>query len=676
MSGSTSSETTSDSTSSAPLRPRTRSQRACSASIPSTSRVPRSGLQPSVEEVIEDEDSPIDPERGESEGDSDIRDNIDVAPRSPQRIHSLDNGSLRVPIMGSAPAPSQRRLAPSSVAASIVPPAPTTPFSPRRLQPSAHMPPRTPAREVLTPGARDPAASQRDPVVFSTADGFLQSVTGSRSEMVTLSRADLVDLLKSFGSSVAQALPGPSSRTQPLSGPSAVGPAFPAPSSPTPALLQAGNGAPHAPLSAVHPALHPTSVLQTGPAFTSAATSTSQAAPDGAPDMSAPLLNFNPPAAPATLTPDGVFPLLQAVPSLSSTSGPRPLLGAPPASATELDPNVMPIPLRIQRVFNTGWSTYVPLDLLTKAACHRALTASNRHGDSALSISSSGELQVSSAKFDLSKERHISAYEFMQASKTLVWVLRHCLKAGPESQIGGPTAQAIASSFETHYDRIQHRHDFGDHFPVYLAYDIYIRHAYLQSGGAIRVQDWHRLVFEKKLQDFMTDSIRRTLNQPSDLLFGDEGPRAVVEVVEAGVSHTSLQVEISRTEPLNAWSVDMTTIVSETAQGKERSYAASTDVGQIQKVSAIASLTTDPTPVPLPIVPTAMLVRSAEMANTQHRLALLDEFCPISTPLKVDRWIAALMQTDALDRFAHVIEGLQIGFSLGSLFSHVSRTFL
>lgn len=109
----------------------------------------------------------------------------------------------------------------------------------------------------------------------------------------------------------------------------------------------------------------------------------------------------------------------------------------------------------------------------------------------------------------------------MQASRTLVWVICHCLKAGVEGQIGGPTAQAIANSFEQHYNRIQHCHDFGEYFPVYLAYDIYIRHAYLQSGGICSVHDWHKLGFEKKLQDFMIDNIRHTLNQPSDLLFGD-----------------------------------------------------------------------------------------------------------------------------------------------------------
>ncbi|KAG6888390.1 hypothetical protein C0992_008608 [Termitomyces sp. T32_za158] len=534
MSGSTSSETTSDSTSSAPLRPRTHSQRACSASIPLTSCVPRSGLQPTVEHIIKDDDSPLDPKRGELEGESDTQDNINVALCSSQCIHSLGNGSLQVLTMESVPAPSHCTLALSSVTALIVPPAPTTLFSPHWLQPSPHLPPRTLTCKVPTLCTKDPAASQRDPVVFFTADGFLQSIMGSHSEMVTLSRADLVDPLKSFGSSVAQALPGPSLHAQPLPGPSAVGPAFPAPSSPTPALLQAENRASHGPLPAVHPALHPTTVLQTGPAFMSASTSTSHAAPDGAPDMSAPLLNFTSPAAQATLTPNGVFPLLQVVPSLPSMSGSHPLLGAPPASAMELDPNVMSIPLRIQRVLNAGWSTYVPLDLLTNAACHRALTALNRH----------------------------------------------------------------------------------------------------------------------------------------------KGPQAIVEVVEASVSHTNRQVEISQTNPLNVWFVDTTTIVLETAQGKERSYATSTDVGQIPKVSAIAFLTMDPTPILLPIVPTAMLVRSAAMANTQHRLALLDEFCPISTPLKVDRWIAALTQTDALDCFAHVIEGLQIGFSLGSLFLHVSQTFL
>ncbi|KAH0578007.1 hypothetical protein H2248_005566, partial [Termitomyces sp. 'cryptogamus'] len=163
----------------------------------------------------------------------------------------------------------------------------------------------------------------------------------------------------------------------------------------------------------------------------------------------------------------------------------HPLLAAPPQAAAELDPNVMPIPVRVQRVFNTGWTVYVPLDLLTNAACHRALTASNRHSDFSLSLTASGELQVSNSKFDHSKEHYMSALEFMQASATLIWVICLCLQASPEALIGSPTARAIATFFQAHYNYIQHRLDFGDTFPVYLAYNIYIHHAYLQNNGNI-----------------------------------------------------------------------------------------------------------------------------------------------------------------------------------------------
>ncbi|KNZ79967.1 hypothetical protein J132_08409 [Termitomyces sp. J132] len=158
---------------------------------------------------------------------------------------------------------------------------------------------------------------------------------------------------------------------------------------------------------------------------------------------------------------------------------------SPPQAAAELDPNVMPIPVRVQRVFNTGWTVYVPLDLLTNAACHRALTASNRHSDFSLSLTASGELQVSNSKFDHSKEHYMSALEFMQASATLIWVICLCLQASPEALIGSPTARAIATFFQAHYNYIQHRLDFGDTFPVYLAYNIYIHHAYLQNNGNI-----------------------------------------------------------------------------------------------------------------------------------------------------------------------------------------------
>lgn len=167
----------------------------------------------------------------------------------------------------------------------------------------------------------------------------------------------------------------------------------------------------------------------------------------------------------------------------------------------------MPIPLWVQRVFNAGWTTYVPLDALTTAACHRALTATSCQGDSALSLTLSGELQVSNAKFDLSKERHLTAFEFMQASTTLIWVIRNCLKAGPEGPIGGPTAHAIADSVQVHYEHIQCRQDFGDNFPVYLAYDIFLRHAYLQAQGNLHMDIWHGLTFTKKFNDHMQDRI-------------------------------------------------------------------------------------------------------------------------------------------------------------------------
>lgn len=208
----------------------------------------------------------------------------------------------------------------------------------------------------------------------------------------------------------------------------------------------------------------------------------------------------------------------------STSLATRPLLAAPPAAMTELDPNIMPIPLRVQRIFNAGWSAYVPLDTLTTAACHRALTATNRQGDSSLSLSSAGEIQVSNSRFDQSKERLLTAFEFMQASSTLVWVIRNCLKAGPEGQIGGPTAHAIADCFQIHYERIQRRQDFGENFQVYLAYDIFLRHAYLQSQGNLRMDVWHRLVFERKFNDHMQDRIHRSMGLQSDLLFSDAAP--------------------------------------------------------------------------------------------------------------------------------------------------------
>ncbi|KAG6884278.1 hypothetical protein C0993_012543 [Termitomyces sp. T159_Od127] len=142
------------------------------------------------------------------------------------------------------------------------------------------------------------------------------------------------------------------------------------------------------------------------------------------------------PPLPAVGTPPPVFGPIQGasfllnapssclgITPLVALSGSRPLLSTLPVEAGELDPNVLPIPLCIQQVFNAGWSTYVPLDLLTNAACYRALIAADKHGNSAVSLSATEELQVLGTQFDLSQERHLSPFEFLQASKTLVWVI-------------------------------------------------------------------------------------------------------------------------------------------------------------------------------------------------------------------------------------------------------------
>ncbi|KAG6872535.1 hypothetical protein C0995_009056 [Termitomyces sp. Mi166 len=103
-------------------------------------------------------------------------------------------------------------------------------------------------------------------------------------------------------------------------------------------------------------------------------------------------------------------PLLSAVPTipvnptLSLPASSHPLLGTPLITGTNLNSNVMPISLCIERVFNASWTSYIPLDQLTNAACYQALTTSSKQDDSALSLSLSGKLQVLVAHFDPSKE--------------------------------------------------------------------------------------------------------------------------------------------------------------------------------------------------------------------------------------------------------------------------------
>lgn len=87
---------------------------------------------------------------------------------------------------------------------------------------------------------------------------------------------------------------------------------------------------------------------------------------------------------------------------------------------TEINPNIMPILLCVQCIFNAGWCIYVSFDALMIAACHWAFMALNCQGDSSLSLTSAGEIEVSSSRFDQSKKHLLSVFEFMQASSTLV----------------------------------------------------------------------------------------------------------------------------------------------------------------------------------------------------------------------------------------------------------------
>ncbi|KAG6882589.1 hypothetical protein C0993_009935, partial [Termitomyces sp. T159_Od127] len=609
--------------------------------------------------------------------------------------------------MITVPSP-QRTLNPTSACSSSIPARPFTPSLLRHVTPI----PTTPFSPSRTPRTSAPPiqVSLPTPVNSSLAsmDSLLQGVTHfgvpAGSESITLSRSALTALLHRFGQSLTQdaaislsAVPPSSSPQSGLATPVAYpSGAFQAPTGSTPShdgTLQVPAGftsssgglltAPAGFTSSSGGFSSVDSLCNLGSLYSSSAASVHVA----------PALSNSVALPPA----DGVHTTLAGhltvAPSIARSAdpvsgsfslapSPRPFLAAPPTSSSELDPNIMPIPLHIQRVFNAGWTTYVPLDLLTNAACHRAMTASSRHGDSSLSLSSSGELQVSSSRFDLSRERHLTAYEFMQASKTLVWVIRFCLRAGPEGLVGGPTAHAIADSFEAHYDRIQRRHDFGEHFPVYLAYDIYIRHAYLQNGGSVSVHEWHKLVFEKKLQDFTTDCIRRTLNLPSDLLFGDGSAspfghrRKRRRILAPGrVTHPAVSIGVLGEAPMitlperprksGAWSVVGTITDLEVVPTQGASFVARTVVGQTRKESPTVSHSMGRNHVPQETVHTVMPVPSVETVSITRRRALLEEFCPVSTPLIVPAWEVALRACGALTQYAHVIHGLRFGFSLG-----------
>ncbi|KAG6887386.1 hypothetical protein C0995_015688 [Termitomyces sp. Mi166 len=261
----------------------------------------------------------------------------------------------------------------------------------------------------------------------------------------------------------------------------------------------------HSSMLGAHSAIPPSSIMNPLPSITHATTQPVNSTSTGL-LQPPPNIIFRQ-SAPSFVTTPGSNSVSLAPTTILNPSTSQTLLRAPPLISMLLNPNILSIPIWIQQVFNAGWSMYVLLDALTNSVCARAMSAPNQLGNTSLFLSTSGELQLMGTKFDLSKEKDIQPVDFMQASSTLVSVIHHCLKAGPESKIGRATVQAIADAFAKHYLQIHQRPDFSKNFKAYLAYNIYIQHSYLQNNGNLRVEDWHNKVFNKKLQLLQTDNI-------------------------------------------------------------------------------------------------------------------------------------------------------------------------
>ncbi|KAG6898555.1 hypothetical protein C0993_006033 [Termitomyces sp. T159_Od127] len=168
------------------------------------------------------------------------------------------------------------------------------------------------------------------------------------------------------------------------------------------------------------------------------------------------------------------------------------------------------------------------------------------------------------------------------------------------------------------------------------------------------------------MADFTTDCNRHTLNLPSDLLFGDgsgiaasltpqpfsslsQSFRSLLETSshsgQGQVIHPAVSIGLVGKAPMitlperpqksGAWSVLDTITDLEVVPTQGAFFITQTVVGQTQKVSPTVSLSMGPNHVPQETVHTVMPVSSVEIVNIMRRHALLEAFCPVSTPLIV-----------------------------------------
>ncbi|RDB24632.1 hypothetical protein Hypma_008188 [Hypsizygus marmoreus] len=348
-----------------------------------------------------------------------------------------------------------------------------------------------------------------------------------------------------------------------------------------------------------------------------------------------------------------------------------------------LDPSHVIILERIAHILQAGWPGYIPLTVLSNAACRLAGFAPVRPNP-ALHVSAHGSLQLCSPHLDCSKEMDITCVEWLQAGRNLVRAIRKNLVL-PEflsdsedsmSSDSPPLADDVSCAFDAHFMGISTRADFESNFSVYVEYDIFIRRQWLvrlQNGSPLLdIQHFHDKVYDS-YDRAKTSCTVNTLTSSSSKTFHDRATDVTHDRASSRRSDSSWSRPVDRSKltetasrPAACTVAPPTTISAGVLAPVNSSPKAKIPGGNLPTAQPSVLGTMAPPPAPSMIrAPTPMLAPSAVDHITVLRTAQCELHFPISTPHKHWRWTALLEEVGGLEQFAEVPKGLQFGFSLG-----------
>jgi hypothetical protein len=194
------------------------------------------------------------------------------------------------------------------------------------------------------------------------------------------------------------------------------------------------------------------------------------------------------------------------------TSRPNHILCTHPS---QLDPNSRVHPIAEVIILQEGWKRHLPISNLTNRKCSLADRSANLPNN-ALVVGPRG-LEIQSLHTNPANEAALNLEEFIQATNCLVEMIPLYLKAGPNNEIGGPTAKAIGDAWAAHYRNLLAHTDFTERFHLYREYDIYLRTKWLTLSHSFLPADFHEDVFRNMVDRDRDAQLARYTANPCPL---------------------------------------------------------------------------------------------------------------------------------------------------------------